>query len=106
MDHDRLFKELLTNFFAEFVQAFLPDVAAYVDTTSLECLDNEVFTDITAGETHEVDVVVKVRFRGQEAFFLIHVENQSSPQAGFPKRMFLYFARLHEKYDLRQAPAR
>ena len=100
VNHDRLFKGLLTTFFVEFVQAFLPDMAAYLDTTSLEFLDKEVFTDITVGESREVDIVVKARFRGQDAFFLIHVENQSSAQSGFPKRMFLYFARLHEKYDL------
>ncbi|WP_394795785.1 hypothetical protein [Armatimonas sp.] len=34
IDHDRLFKELLTTFFVEFVQGFLPDVAAYLDPDS------------------------------------------------------------------------
>ncbi len=52
------------------------------------------------GEKHEVDLLMKVKFRGQEAFFLVHVENQATPQADFPKRMFRYFARLTEKYDL------
>ena len=28
MDHDRLFKELLSTFFVEFVDLFLPDVGA------------------------------------------------------------------------------
>lgn len=101
MDHDRLFKELLTQFFREFIALFLPDVAVYLDPdTPIEFLDKEVFTDVTAGEKHEVDLIAKVRFRGQDAFFLIHVENQSSPQSWFPRRMFAYFARLHEKYDL------
>ena len=27
MDHDRLFKELLSNFFVEFLDLFLPDVS-------------------------------------------------------------------------------
>src|SRR5205085_12062238 len=49
MDHDRLFKELLTVFFVEFVELFLPDVAAYLDKDSIEFLDKEVFTDVTAG---------------------------------------------------------
>lgn len=100
VDHDRLFKELLTTFFVEFIEAFLPDVWAYLDTTSLEFLDKEVFTDITQGQRYESDLVVKARFQGQEAFFLILVENQSTPQSGFPKRMFTYFARFHEKFDL------
>jgi len=100
MDHDRLFKELLTVFFVEFVQLFLPDVAAYLDTTSIEFLDKEVFTDVTEGEKHEVDLLVKARFQEEEAFFLVHVENQSKRQTDFPKRMFTYFARLHEKYNI------
>jgi hypothetical protein len=40
MDHDRLFKELLTNFFAEFVELLLPDVAQYMERDSLEFLDS------------------------------------------------------------------
>ncbi len=100
VDHDRIFKELLSNFFAEFVELFLPDVAAYLDQASFEFLDKEVFTDVTAGEKREVDLVVKARFRGEEAFFLVHVENQAAAQSDFPKRMFTYFARLHEKYNV------
>jgi hypothetical protein len=100
IDHDQIFKELLTHFFREFVELFFPEVAAYMDRDAVEFLDKEVFTDVTAGERHEVDLVVKTRFRGEETFFLIHVENQAHPQAAFGKRMFRYFARLHEKHDL------
>jgi hypothetical protein len=63
-------------------------------------LDKEVFTDVTAGEQYEADLVAKVRFRSQEAFFLIHVENQAKAQSDFSKRMFCYFARLYEKFAL------
>ena len=47
-----------------------------------------LFPDVTLGEKHEVDLVMKVRFRGEDAFFLVHVENQSTPQGDFPKRTF------------------
>lgn len=100
IDHDQIFKELLTHFFREFVELFFPELAAYMDRDAVEFLDKELFTDVTAGERHEVDLVVKTRFRGEETFFLIHVENQAHPQAAFGKRMFRYFARLHEKHDL------
>jgi hypothetical protein len=100
IDHDQLFKELLTHFFVEFVELFLPDVAGYMDRGALEFLDKEVFTDVTAGDRHEVDLVVKTKYRGQAACFLIHVENQSHAEPGFAKRMFRYFARLHERHDL------
>jgi len=35
IDHDRLAKELLTTFFAEFLDLFLPEVANYVDRNSI-----------------------------------------------------------------------
>ncbi len=100
MDHDRLFKELLTTFFVEFIELFFPELAAYLDRDSVEFLDKEVFTDVTRGERHEADIVAKARFRGKELGFLVHVEPQARPEAVFPRRMFTYFARFHEKYGL------
>jgi hypothetical protein len=100
MDHDQLFKDLLTTFFAEFLELFFPKMAAELDRSSIEFLDKELSTDIAAGERHEVDLVAKVRLNGQEAFILVHVENQASYQTEFPKRMFNYFALLHKKFDL------
>ncbi len=100
MDHDHLFKELLTTFFVDFLEVFCPELAKYVEPGSVEFLDKEVFTDVTHGERHEVDLVAKARFRGKPLGFLIHIEAQARQQAVFPQRMFTYFARFHEKYDL------
>ena len=100
IDHDRLFKELLSTFFIEFIELFFPDVMAYLEPDSVTFLDKEVFTDVTAGDRDEADLLVQAQFQGQSSYFLIHVENQSYNQADFNKRMFRYFARLHEKYDL------
>jgi hypothetical protein len=100
VNHDRLFKELLQEFFAEFIDLFLPDVSVYLDKTSVEFVDKEVFTDITAGVRHEADLVVKAKFKGTDSCFLIHVETQAHPQSEFPRRLFSYFARLYEKYNL------
>ena len=100
IDHDQLFKLLLTEFFTEFVALFFPALAAQIEPDSLEFLDKELFTDIAAGSSHEADIIVKARLRGKAAFFLVHVENQSTPDSNFGERMFLYFARLYEKYRL------
>jgi len=100
IDHDRLFKELIATFFIEFLELFFPQVIAYLEPDSLKFLDKEVFTDVTAGEQYEADLVVQVRFREQKTFFLVHIENQSYSQADFGRRMFRYFARLFEKYAL------
>ena len=91
MDHDRLFKELLTTFFVEFIELFFPELAAYLERDSIEFLDKEVFTDVTHGERHEADIVAKARFRGKDLGFLIHVEPQARHQQVFGRRMFTYF---------------
>ena len=100
IDHDRLFKELLTTFFWEFIDLFLPQVAVYLDRDSITFVDKEIFTDITMGERYEADIVAKCKFRGQESYFLVHLEHQAHAQANFPQRMFRYFARLYEKNNL------
>ncbi|NOT64210.1 MAG: DUF4351 domain-containing protein [Acidobacteria bacterium] len=102
IDHDRIFKEIIKTFFLEFVELFLPEVFADLEPDSIEFLDKEVFTDVTTGEKHEADLVVKARLRGQPWFFLFHVEAQANRKElqRFPQRMFTYFARLHESYGL------
>ncbi len=100
IDHDRLFKELLSTFFPEFVALFLPDVATYLEPKSLTFLNQEVFTDVTSGERYEADLVVQGQFRNQDSLLIIHLEHQSYSETDFNKRMFRYFARLHEKYAL------
>ena len=99
-NHDRLFKELITTFFVEFIELFFPEVRGYLEVGSIEFLDKEVFTDVTSGERHEVDIIVKARFRGLETYFLILVENQAKRITTFGKRFFKYFARLYEEHDL------
>ena len=71
-----------------------------MEPDSITFLDKELFTDVTVGERYETDIVAKCKFRGQEAFFLIHIEHQAQDQANFGERMFRYFARLFEKYHL------
>jgi hypothetical protein len=101
MDHDRLFKELLTTFFIEFIQLFLPDVAAYIDPGSVEFLDKEIFTDVAAGDRHEVDLLAKARFCDLgEGYFLILAEPQAKSQSGFSQRLFQYVARILAKHNL------
>ncbi|QOV87358.1 DUF4351 domain-containing protein [Humisphaera borealis] len=100
MDHDRLFKQLLQTYFVEFLELFCADLLAHIEPGSIEFLDKEIFTDLAGGDRHEVDLLVKCRFRGEWVCFLIHVEVQASPQADFAARMFWYFARLTESHKL------
>ncbi len=68
IDHGRLFKELLSTFFWEFVELFLPKVAVYLERDSIFFLNQEVFTDVTSGERREVDLLAQVKFRGHLDF--------------------------------------
>ncbi len=99
-DHDRLFKELIKTFFFEFIQLFYPRLAAKLDREAIEFLDKQVFTDVTEGDKHEADLVARVQLSGEEAYFLFHVEAQSSPEVDFPRRMFTYFARLFQTFGM------
>ncbi|ARI82135.1 hypothetical protein C789_4036 [Microcystis aeruginosa FACHB-905 = DIANCHI905] len=83
IDHDRLFKELISTFFVEFIELFFPQLIDYLDRESITFLDKEVFTDVTEGERYESDLVAQVKFRGKESFFLIHLEAQESSRKWF-----------------------
>lgn len=83
INHDRLFKELLSTFFVEFIELFFPQMIEYLEADSIQFVDKEIFTDITQGARREADLLVKCRFQGREAFFLIHLEHQSKREKDF-----------------------
>ncbi|KAF0250166.1 MAG: hypothetical protein FD167_432 [bacterium] len=99
-DHDKLFKQLLQVFFLEFLELFFPEVLNYLDKDSIVFLDKEIFSDITSGERRELDLVAKAKFLEKEAFFLIHLENQSEARGTFNRRMFRYFSMLLDLHEL------
>lgn len=100
INHDRLFKELITTFFIEFLELFFPAVLTYLDQNYIEFSDKEVFAEIPLADSLETDIVVKTKFQGKDAFFLVHVENQAKQKPDFEKRMFRYFCLLSGKHDL------
>ena len=102
--HDQNFKELISTFFLEFLELFLPELAATIDPTSITFLQQEYFIDLVEGEEKIVDLLVEVKQSGQDATFLIHLEPQSTSQTSFPQRLFFYFARLHQKHLKRIYP--
>ncbi|MFB9279307.1 Rpn family recombination-promoting nuclease/putative transposase [Cohnella cellulosilytica] len=108
IDHDRLFKELLATFFQDFIELFFPQVAAAIDFGHVKFLQQEVFTDVTAGEKRKVDLLVETKLRGEDAgeegLIIIHPESQAKRQTEFPERLFVYFSRLYEKYRRRIVP--
>jgi len=97
MDHDRLFKKLLTTFFYEFLELFFPTLAALVDRSQeAEFLDKETYKD----STRRRDLVVRLRLLHGEAFFIVQVEQEAQTTTDFPSRFFTYFTTLWDRYQL------
>ena len=99
-DHDHAFKELLGEFFPEFIDLFFPQVATYLDRHSLEFQPQEIFADLTEGDTYEADVVVKAKFLDEDSCFIVHLEHQGVFGKNFDRRMFNYFSQLHRIYQM------
>ncbi|OKO93117.1 Rpn family recombination-promoting nuclease/putative transposase [Geobacillus proteiniphilus] len=104
IDHDRLFKELLSTFFEEFLLLFFPHVYEQIDFRHVSFLSEEVFTDVVAGEKHRVDLLVETKLKGEDGLIIVHIEHQSYTQPTFPERMFIYVSRLFQKYRRRILP--
>ena len=105
IDHDQIFKQLLTVFFLEFLELFTPEFFAAIDPQSIEVLPLEYFTDIKIGERKAMDVIIRVNLLGRpnapasgRVSVVVNCEHQSSTQADFNRRMFFYFTQLHRKY--------
>ena len=95
MSHDQLFKELLPEFFREFMELFFPRVAARLDFTRVTFLDKELFTDLIEGDQREADLIAQVyTLDGQPEIVLLHVEVERQRRLTFPARMHDYYHAL------------
>jgi predicted transposase YdaD len=100
IDHDALFKLLLTSFFREFLEFAAPELAEALAPEPLLFLDKESFADLLDPDRREADLVVQARLSGQPATVLIHLEHQAQADRALDRRMFRYFARFYDRYDL------
>ena len=100
MNHDALFKMLLKRpaILRGFFEAFLPEVARFIDFSVLEFVDKERFT--IDGRKRTGDLLVKTRFRGDAAGFLIHLEHQAQPDPDLARRMLEYFMLDWRDFDI------
>lgn len=99
LDHDALFKLLLTNFFREFLELAAPDLAAALAPEPLVFLDKESFSTLLDPDRREADLVVQARLREERATLLIHLEHQAQEDPTLSRRMFRYFARFYDAFD-------
>lgn len=98
VEHDRLFKELLTQFIHEFIELFLPDVKNVLEPNTLHFVDKEMHSELGLGNKRTAGLLAKARIRGKDAFFLLHVEHEAHPRTDLPRRMFRYFSILYERH--------
>lgn len=99
VNHDRLFKELLTSFFYEFLELFFPSLAALIDRCHPPVfLDKESFGELPGDSKREQDLVARVRMLDGDASFILHTEHEAQNTGHFPARMHMYFSRSLERY--------
>jgi hypothetical protein len=102
-DYDTPWKEVLDLYFEPSLSFFFAEAHADIDWgRGCESLDKELQQIVREGELGRrlVDKLVKVWLKsGQEQWVLIHVEVQTSEEADFAKRMYVYNYRLFDRYN-------
>src|SRR5436190_868242 len=71
IDHDGLFKKLLSTFFLDFLELFCADLANEIEPGSLQLLPQELLPDLARGRRRVADLVARVRLRGHAADVVI-----------------------------------
>jgi hypothetical protein len=104
IQHDQLFKQLLTTFFAEFIELFFPDETKFVDLDHIEFQPQEILPDLIGGKKYIVDILAKARLKDGSGYLLILVEPQAYVQKDFNERLFWYSVLLLQKYRQRVWP--
>lgn len=103
-EHDKLFKQLLEEFFLEFVELFYPKISKLIDRNHLNFLKQEIITDVVDMDKHIVDIIVETKLADEDGLVLIHVESQAQRVPDYNRMLFKYFARLHEKHQRKIIP--
>lgn len=109
IDYDSNWKEIISEFFEDFVAFFMPDLHKSVDfSRDVEFLEQElldIFKTKYKGKRIN-DKLVKVYLKdGTEKWILIHIEVQGTFETEFAKRMFLYYALIYTKYEIEDITA-
>lgn len=102
-DYDSPWKEALDAYFEPFVALLFAEVHRQIDwSRGYESLDKEfqqVVREAEVGRRY-VDKLVKVWTKeGVECWVLVHVEVQTTRDAEFPRRMYVYNYRVYDRYS-------
>jgi hypothetical protein len=101
---DSPWKTSIETYFPDFMAFFFPHIFSDIDwTCGFQFLDQElqqVVRDAELGKRLADKLVQVWRLSGEETWVLIHIEVQSSEQAEFSFRMYVYNYRLSDKYNM------
>lgn len=102
-DYDSPWKEILDDYFEDFMIFFFPDAHAAIDwARGVEFFDKElqkIVADAALGRRY-ADKLVKVWLQnGAEVWVMIHVEVQGNWEEGFALRIYIYNHRIFERYN-------
>jgi Domain of unknown function (DUF4351) len=102
---DDLIKNLLIQprLLLDFLRAFLPEIFDFTDFEVLEYLDKE-HPRSKGKPRRRGDLLLKVRWRGRDAMFLIHIESQGQPQDTIVERTAEYCFRDSIQFRLPVMP--
>lgn len=105
VDYDNNWKEAIEKHTFEAIAFFFPQLFPSIDTTKnpvfLEQEMRNIRRKSLKGRKKIVDKLMKVWLKnGEERWLLIHIEVESSDKDGFNKRMYIYFSRAYDKYDV------
>jgi hypothetical protein len=104
-DYDGAWKEAFRRYLRELLKMYFPAVHAAIDwSVEPTWCDKELSRVVPKAKRRNqpVDVLVRVRLlSGEEQLILLHAEIQSSPEAGFERRMARYNSGLFWSYDQR-----
>ncbi len=100
---DTPWKQILEAYFPQFMAFFFPEAYSQIDwSQGFEFLDGELQQITREAETGKkiTDKLVKVYLRnGQEQWIVAHIEVQNQKETDFGERVFIYFARLRDKFQ-------
>jgi len=100
---DTAWKEIIEEFFPQFIEFFLPDLKEIVDWNrkpiSREQELQSIFPESKQGKGI-VDKLIEIHTKKEKnPWIFIHIEIQNQKQEQFGKRMFKYFYRILDRYD-------
>ncbi len=101
-DYDSPWKDILDQFFEDFMEFYFAAAAAQIDwARGYEFLDKElqkITADAAIGR-RTVDKLIKVWLKnGSELWVLIHVEVQGQRETDFTLRVYVYHYRIFDRY--------